>query len=147
MQQVRINIFETNSSSVHSLVIDKSGREPSKFKLNQHGKIEVSFGSFGSEYEIYNTQYSKLSYLMTCLYYIAGYDINAIYDNYQFHYIESTICDYTGATGITILEDIDPYLDHQSIPAYDISIINSWDKDEIIDFIFNKYVSLKTSCD
>lgn len=38
MKQVRNGVFETNSSSVHAISIDSSGREPSQFQLNEHGK-------------------------------------------------------------------------------------------------------------
>ena len=78
MKQVRNGVFETNSSSVHAISIDSSGREPSQFRLNEQGKIEISFGSFGRESRTYYSQYNKLSYLMTCLYYIAGDDKEAI---------------------------------------------------------------------
>lgn len=45
-RQIRRNVFETNSSSVHSLVISNEGREPSEFKLNKDGEIEIDFGQF-----------------------------------------------------------------------------------------------------
>lgn len=147
MKQARNGVFETNSSSVHAISIDSSGREPSQFQLNEHGKIEISFGSFGRESRTYYSQYNKLSYLMTCLYYIAEDDKEAIYDMYEFKRIEGIICHYAKATGIEILDDIEPYIDHQSIPYGNIEIINSWDEDEVIDFVFNKYIRLKTYSD
>ena len=147
MKQVRNGVFETNSSSVHAISIDSSGREPSQFQLNEHGKIEISFGSFGRESRTYYSQYDKLPYLMTCLYYIAGDDKEVIYDMYEFERIEGIICNYAKATGIEILDDVEPYIDHQSIPYGNIEIINSWDKDEVIDFVFNKYIRLKTYSD
>ena len=76
-RKIRNHVFETNSSSVHSLVISNDGREPS----------------------------------------------------------------------IKILGKVEPYIDHQSIPSYDIEIINTYDKDAVINFVFNKNVSLKTDCD
>jgi len=33
-RKIRKGVFETNSSSVHSLVISNEGREQSEFKLN-----------------------------------------------------------------------------------------------------------------
>ncbi len=146
-RQVRNNLFETNSSSVHTLVISNDGREPSNFKLNKEGKIEVDFGEFGKDLCLYTSQYDKLSYLMTCLYYLSGYDIDDIYENWEFENIENAICEYTGAKGIKILGKVEPYIDHQSIPDYDIEIINAYDKDAVINFVFNKNVSLKTDCD
>ena len=61
--------------------------------------------------------------------------------------VEKAICEYTGAKGIKIHPYIDGYIDHQSAPYNSIEIINIWDKDAVIDFVFNKYVSLKTDCD
>lgn len=84
MRKIRKNVFETNSSSVHSIVYSKEGMEPCKFKLNKDGKIEVRFGNFDKDERIYDTQYEKLSYLITCLWYVSG-NTDDIYDNYQFH--------------------------------------------------------------
>lgn len=146
---IRKNTFETNSSSTHSLCIAKSGRTKSKFRLNKDGKIVVHLGEFGKNYCIYDSQHDKLSYLMTCLYYLNGYEVENIYDDWTFKYIEEVICEYANAKGIKILVDknIEPYIDHQSVPDSHIEIINTYDKDSIIDFVFNEYVSLKTDWD
>lgn len=144
---VRSNTFETNSSSVHSLVISSEGREPSQFKLKD-GYIEVSLGEFTSEPHIYSSQYDKLSYLMTCVYYTSsGFSIEDMYESYDFKLVEKTVCDYAGAKGIKINPNSKGYIDHQSIPYGSIEIVNIWDDDAVIDFIFNKYISLKTDCD
>lgn len=147
MRQVRNKIFETNSSSVHSLQIDGSGIEPSKLKIDKDGYINVEFGSFGKEYRIYSSQYEKLQYLITCLYYLHN-SVEEIYDSYEFERICNAVCAYTGALGIKIVDDESrAYIDHQSIPYESIEIINTYDYDEIKNFIFNKYISLKTDCD
>ena len=58
------------------------------------------------------------------------------------------MCAYTGALGIKIADDESrAYIDHQSIPYESIEIINTYDYDEIKNFIFNKYISLKTDSD
>ena len=145
-QKIRNGIFETNSSSVHSISIDNSGLEPSKFPLNDEGKIEVALGEFDKGFEIFETQHDKLSYLMTCCYYLAHCDVEAIYDNYVFGLIEDTIKEYCSCKGIQIIGD-EGYIDHQSVPDYDMDIINVYSDDEIIDFVFNRYIRLKTSCD
>lgn len=143
-RKIRKGVFETNSSSVHSLVVSNEGREPSEFKLNNDGKIEIDFGQFGKDKRIYTSQYDKLSYLITCLYYLSGYDI---YDKWEFREIQDAICKYTGATGIKILGEQEPEIDHQSQPYGNIEIVNVYDEDAVINFVFNKYVSLKTDCD
>lgn len=150
-EQIRRNTFETNSSSVHTLCIDKSGREPSELKLDKDGKINVYLNEFGANYELYNYQDEKLSYLMTLLKYASrGFDIESIYEEDQFKYIEKAIMNYIPeCTGIKICGDIeDGYIDHQSQPEYgEISIINPYDEDDVINFVFNKYISLKTDRD
>jgi hypothetical protein len=147
MKQIRHGVFETNSSSVHAIQFSNDGREPSEFRLNKDEEIEIDFGKFGREYNVYTSQYDKLSYLITCLYYLSGDDVDSIYDNWEFEMIDDAICKYTGASGIKIIGDIEPEIDHQSIPDYNIEIINTADENAIIDFVFNKNIALKTMSD
>lgn len=146
-RKIRKNVFETNSSSVHSLVISNDGRELSEFKLNKHGEIEVDFGQFGKDLRFYTSQYDKLSYLITCLYYLSGWEVEDIYDRYEFKEIQDAVCKYTGANRIKIIGKEEPEIDHQSQPYSGIEIIDVYDEEAVINFIFNKYVSLKTDCD
>lgn len=148
-KKIRSRVFETNSSSVHSLVFSKEELEPSVLPVDKNDKIITDFGEFGREYCIYNTQEEKLSYLITCLYYLSNdFDsVEGVYDNYDFKTLEKYVCEYTGAAGIKILGKTDPYIDHQSIPEYDIDIVNMYDKDSVINFIFNKNIALKTDSD
>ena len=149
MKQIRKGVFETNSSSIHALSFDTSGREPSQFKLNEKKMLEIDFGSFDNSCKVYTTQYDKLSYLVTAAYYVAGqpYDLDELYEHWEFGHIRDVICDYTDALDIVILNKNEPYIDHQSIPYGNIEIVNVWDEDEVIDFVFNKYVHLRTYSD
>ena len=147
-RKIRKYVFETNSSSVHTLSVSKDGIEPSKFILDEEGYLHTDFGTFGKNYDIFDSQYDKLSYLITLCYYCAGFDIDNIKDSYQFKHIEDAIKKHTGCLGIIIDGLEEPEIDHQSQPAYgNIEIINIYDEDEIINFVFNKYISLKTDCD
>ena len=147
-RQIRRCVFETNSSSVHSLVISNDGREPSYLKKNEFNEIVIDFGQFGREYEIYDTQEEKLSYLMTCLSYLVNYEtLEDFYESYEFKMVEKYICDYAGASGIVIEGIHEPELDSQSIPYGYIEIINIYDEDAAVNFVFNKYISLKTESD
>ena len=145
MKQVRKNVFETNSSSVHTLQISKDGLEPSELKLNKDGNIEIEFGEFEKDYRIYNTQYEKLQYLISFIAYNYGYyyDLGDLYENYDFTTVRDAVCEYTGANDIIVVGETQPHIDHQSA---DECVIRLYD-DEIINFIFNKYVVLKTDCD
>ena len=145
MKQIRKDVFETNSSSVHTLQISKDGLEPSDLKLNKDGNIEVEFGEFGKNYMIYNTQYEKLQYLISFIAYgFYYYDLEELYKNYDFITVRNAVCEYTGANDIIVVGEAEAYIDHQS--AYEC-VINLWSSDAIINFIFNKYVALETDCD
>ena len=148
MENIRNKVFETNSSSVHSIVIDKSGREKSRLKPNKDGAIVAHFGKFGKELEYYNTQSEKLSYLVSLLYYYSGdYDMESIYNLYEFGLLKEAVCKYTGANDLIIAPG-EPEIDHQSQPWNgEDTLVNFYDEDQIIDFMFNKYITLKTACD
>ncbi len=75
-QVIREGVFETNSSSSHSISIDHSDFTLSKmpFKAipeNDEGIIEIYPGEFGWEVESYHDAPSKASY---CLTFIKGMD-------------------------------------------------------------------------
>ena len=147
MRNIRRKVFESNSSSVHSLTFSSSGREESYLPMKD-GYILTDFGQFDRSYRIYDDQESKLSYLVTLIYYASGLEYESVYNNDYFEMLQEAICKYTGAEGIKILCKKEPYIDHQSVPDYgDINIINMYDDDAIIDFVFNKYIALKTDCD
>ena len=155
MKKIRQNVFETNSSSVHSLVINSEGLEPSNLKIDpKTDHIIVNTQYFGKEYNIYSTQEDKLSYLIT---YIIT-DLQRNYDNdeilaielfkdYRFINIENIIKNYCNCSGIIVNIDEEGGFDHQTSPYESGCIINLYDEEEIKNFIFNKYISLKTAWD
>lgn len=147
-QVIRNNVFETNSSSVHTLSIAKSGLEPSHLPVDKEGYILTDYGEYGKDHRYYSTQEEKLSYLITCCYYLNSWDKD-LEDNYEFQTIEKTVCDYTGAKGIKVLGKKEPAIDHQSQPedGWNMNVVNAYDDEQVRDFIFNKYISLKTDCD
>lgn len=149
--KIRSNTFETNSSGVHSLAFCKDGRRESVLPMNKSGEIMTRLSEFGKDHRYYKTQEDKLSYLMTCCKYICGgFEIEDIYNTYEFKKIRDVLEDYIpGCTGIHICGDFeDGDIDHQSQPEYgNIDIIDIYDSEQIIDFIFNDYVMLKTDCD
>jgi hypothetical protein len=62
--QIRNGLFETNSSSVHSIVIGNNGEDIYK---NLPATVEFTGGEFGWKHEIYNDTNSKASYLYTSI--------------------------------------------------------------------------------
>ena len=148
---IRKGIYETNSSSVHTIVISSDGMEPSKLPVDKDGYITVRYGEFGKDGTVYSSQEDKLSYLVTQCYYLGGweYDVNRD-NNYHFKNIEDAIVDYTGARGIRIVGG-EPDIDHQTLADMGYSelylIHNEYDEKEIQSFVFNKYISLLCDCD
>lgn len=106
MKNIRRSVFETNSSSMHSLSIIGSSNMVSKDKF---GKItRVKYGEYGWGYDRLSTPVEKLSYMIT------EYKDN----DYMFDLVIKTFEDYTGST--VIIEELDDgyypkgYIDHQS---------------------------------
>lgn len=147
---IRKEIYESASSSVHSLVISSDGMEPSKLPVDKDGYITVKYGEFGKDGTVYSSQEDKLSYLVTQCYYLGGWDYDVNRDNnYHFRCIEDAIIDYTGAKGIKIIGG-EPEIDHQTVSSmeYELHLIqNEYDEKEIQSFVFNKYISLLCDCD
>ena len=108
-------------------------------------KFLLNLGDFDG-CNTYKDQYSKLSYLLTCFYYLSDCDTERIYDNYYFELINKAVCSYTGAKTIKVMGS-EGYIDHQAVPTCDIEIINTYDEDEVINYIFNRNIWLKTDCD
>lgn len=139
----RNNVFETNSSAVHSLTIDKSGLKPSELPVDKEGYIITDFGNFG-DYDMgvtLWTQSEKLSYLATECYYLNGFDVN-IEDSTTWMNICDAIIHYTGCRGVRLLKQTEPSLNHQAQPEYDLKFCDDWDENSVINFVFNKYIGI-----
>lgn len=66
MIKIRKNVFETNSSSSHSLVYSKKDRGYSHcMPLNEDGNLIVEFREYGWGPDVLNTPYEKLCYVFT----------------------------------------------------------------------------------
>jgi hypothetical protein len=158
MKQIRQGVFETNSSSSHSVSIRKGNLNPSELKVNSlDGKVSVNFGSFGWGPERLTEQHEKLSYLCTMLVATEGRRINSLDEFYEtkgFKAINEAIQDYCYCDGIIFNDEItlanwgnenyiqiDGYIDHQSCEDYSNieEFLNDY-RTNIIDFIFNNGV-------
>ena len=64
-RQIRQGVFETNSSSTHTISISKKNNGVLD-KLS-NSTVEFVSGEFGWEFEVYNDTYSKASYLWTAI--------------------------------------------------------------------------------
>lgn len=156
---IRRGVFETNSSSVHTLTLDKSGLEKPDMRIykrkNKEGEtkryIYVPLQYFGKDIVTYKSQRDKLSYLLTTAYVHSGSDLEDFMDSYAFKDIERDIVDYykecgKETDGIMILSESEKNagLDHQSY--YDYEYIEDFPL-SVVDFVFNRYIALHTDCD
>ena len=133
---IRSNVWESNSSAVHSLAIAQEGLEPSCLPVDKDGYILTDFGDFG-DYDMGITSFDqaiKLSYIATECYYLNNYDED-IEESYVWRDICDAICEYTGARGVRLLHKTEPSLNHQAVSEYDLKFCNPWDYESVINFI------------
>ena len=140
MRKIRSGVFETNSSAVHCLVVPKDLLAKSELKIDSDGMIKVGFITEDTEYPLM-TQYDKLSYLITQIYYKSGcYYRNEPMDNdYEFEIIDEYISDYTGANGIKIDYSNEPGINHQATWDYNHDVdefVEIYDKYAVLSFVF-----------
>lgn len=73
MKIVRQGAFETNSSSAHSLVLNKNCKiSKVKKELSKFSHLALWLGDYGWEEAIYNDTISKLEYIVTNLFYVGS---------------------------------------------------------------------------
>lgn len=116
MKKIRRGTFETNSSSMHSLVVTgkkKINRE--QLKINKDGFIEVETDEYTWGHFILETAQEKLNYVVACkineddLYLFGNNSENNSKHHrrlaraeIEFIKLEETICEVTGAKGIKV---------------------------------------------
>lgn len=155
---VRENVFESNSSSCHSLAFSKDSLlQPCCMEVNDDNKIAVELGEFGWGYDAYTDQYNKLSYLLTmCIECTEAVTEEEFYESEEFKKINDTIAEYCHCDGIIIVHsglhtrkdwdgkdylDFDGYIDHQSMYVSVDAFLDDYHTD-IINFVFNPGVML-----
>lgn len=71
MKMIRLGAFETNSSSAHSLVLNKNCKSSKvKKELSKFSHLALWLGDYGWEVAIYDNIVSKLEYIVTSLFYV-----------------------------------------------------------------------------
>ena len=132
-KQIRPNVFETNSSSSHSISIAQNGNEEILDTIipNEDGRIVLNGGEFGWGYEKYNDALTKANYCA----------VDVQHNDDKIEMLEEVLMEQTGAKEI-IFEFSDnykdpnwSYIDHESCGT---SIDAFVTKDTLKDFIFNK---------
>lgn len=114
VEQIRQGVFETNSSSSHSLVIDGNSTDFDTIVPDDDGLLhfELNEFEFGWGYEKYTDPWTKAVY---CLIDIACIkDPNARTKYYEMFY--RVVREHTGAEHVTWdNEATNSYIDHQSV--------------------------------
>ena len=152
MNKVRANVFETNSSSSHSLVVgDGTSLMDSPFRkaIVDRGFINVAPGEYGWEQDSYGDPMSKLSYLYTdaAQYEDKEFDPNSD-ENDKLDMIRKAVKRHTGLN--VVFEKDDGwypfgYIDHQSVGLCD----DVWNEgvEGVIKFVFDPNSYFETDND
>lgn len=150
-KNVRDGVFETNSSSCHSVSLSQNGRRPNEMTIDRNGVITITIKDWNN-YEGAWTQSEKLSYLISLLWarsrYYRAEDIENFCRCYEFRKIEEAIYDYVPdcmELKVKLDSTADEYwglFDHQILNESNgvEDLVNIYDKEAIIDFIFNEYL-------
>lgn len=169
MKQIRRGVFETNSSSSHSVSINSRGELKKSYLIvdSYDNKVHVPLGEFGWEIETYDSQLDKLSYLCTMAVetYQGFPSVEDFFESNNFKIINEAIANYCNCDGIhidtklkvdsytydkktTYYLEHDGYIDHQSCEDYGSlqDFLDDYNTD-VINFIFNSGVLVHTDND
>lgn len=139
-RQLRRNVFETNSSSMHSLSIAKRGVTEYLHVDECTNKVVTEFGEFGWGYDEYNDPETKLLYLVTMIGESRNcYSIKEVYETNDFKKINDVISARCECDGIEIKNNAG-YIDHQSIDTID-NLMKEYNC-TIEEFIFDNGITL-----
>ena len=156
MERIRKGTFETNSSSVHTLVMPR----PEKPKLesmqlvDENGVITVSCKEYGDSGVVFGF-YEKLQYLCTWIAVANGkgkYGDSEDFTSDDCWDLEKCVLDPIQEVEPAVLKicvtDVDcADFDHQTHPSNSDCVINMWDPDSVITFLFNDDIYIKMSRD
>ena len=126
MIQERLSVFETNSSSTHTLTLENRELCPSQLPIDKNGYVIITLEDFNCSGTV-QTQSEKLAWLILQGCSEAGCYLSNRYDDTTstqlhkeysdslvFDRIKNAICEYTGAKGIRFKRGTTGSIDHQS---------------------------------
>lgn len=149
MQLIRKKVFETNSSSCHSISIANTDNDKmfSQWSPDEEGNICLIGGEFGWEIARYNDPETKANY---CVQSIASTSWDKVeditYEENKLEMLKKVIKEQTGCYEV-ILNDTsinNGYIDHQSDGVANEAF---YSKEALRNFIFNKNSYLYTDND
>ena len=145
---IRYGVFETNSSSCHSISIDENNKNfiASDLYVDTNGYVTLTGGEFGWEQKEYFDALTKANY---CAQDIYGYDWSSdsySLDEYKKNMLIDVIKEQTGCDDVVF--DLDSlrggYIDHES---HGTSYEAFQNKETLRNFIFNSNSYLETDND
>lgn len=147
MKIIRKHVFETNSSSMHALVIAKSGNN-----LETPTELHLAWdGGYGWENEVYTDQVNKFTYLGILAAGIQEEEVNNELENYfeKLKEIGFTIGDYEDdekEIKKKLLKSWDYYVDHEN-EAYGAYMSIVYDSDRLKRFMLSPKSFITTGND
>lgn len=148
--KIRQGVFETNSSSTHSISIssDNSADLMDVLPVDENGAVVLEGGEFGWEQETYHDAMSKANYMM-----VYALDWSRERKEDFLKTLRDVIQEQTGCNEVVFKIDGNEgefypygYIDHQSVENYDYDYVFE-DKEKLRQFIFNKDSYLVTDND
>lgn len=153
MKKVRNQVFETNSSSTHSISFTtRDYLEENKMIIDDDGYIHAEFGEYGWEIESYYDQESKLSYLLTMTAQVNGMYPDCYNHNEQlemidkfmetddFKEISDAIAEYANCRGV-VIDDSCGYIDHQSVYGDSLNdFLDDCGVSDVVNFVYGNVV-------
>lgn len=162
MEVIRVGVFETNSSSTHSICVrPQDSRGQDTLPVDSLGTCRVYPGEFGWEEEEFDDAPTKASYCLTHLKNVRNYrDGDTRYTGdllrYRERMLKEVIAEKTGAKLVVFVPEHESeddgyvwgYIDHQSIEDNGGACEPAWEsKETLSDFIFNRSSILRTDND
>ena len=138
-RQIRRSVFETNSSSMHSLTVTPNGKMSNLVVDEYENKVITEFGEFGWGYDSYCDATTKLSYLMTMIIELNSdcMSLDEFYELEDFKRVNDVVSSHCNCEGIRVesnldkcswsesYNDHDGYIDHHAhIPIILIMLIS-----------------------
>lgn len=127
---IRKNVFETNSSSTHSLCISEEGKY-SSISLNEDGNIVLNGGEFGWGWDKFNDPLTKANYCA----------LDNLHNPHRLELLKKVLKKETGANEILINISDDwnsptcSYIDHE---GHGTSVDAFLDEETLKNFIFGE---------
>jgi hypothetical protein len=152
MKKIRNSVFETNSSSTHSISLSDIPLNPDVMQtlpIDENGVVTLSGGDYGWEIETYRDAISKANYAL-----VYAMDWSGDRSEEFQEILKDVIKEQTGCKDVIFegglcdwKEGFDfGYIDHQSVEDNDLHYLFE-DKEKLRNFIFNPMSILETDND